>query len=132
MVCFLLVRPEPRHRAQGVIIIDFLPPQRRQELRSLYEPVLISSCRGRHSQIKPSSLMRSNGFLWYKEKILWTFLSMAPPHHASAVAIVAHRYPGARLATASVTSRAGVLDVYAQVFVGTLNRLQKGDLHQEL
>lgn len=53
-------------------------------------------------------------------------------HYASAVAIVAHRYLGARFATASITSRAGVLDVYAQVFVGTLNRLQKRELHQEL
>lgn len=45
-VCLLLVRPEPRHSAHGVFTIDFLPPQRRQVLRIIYEPVLMDSCRG--------------------------------------------------------------------------------------
>lgn len=53
-------------------------------------------------------------------------------HHASAVAIVARGNPGARLGAASVTSRAGVVNVHAQVFIGTLNRLQKCELHHEL
>lgn len=51
-VCLLLVRPEPRHSAQGVIMIDFLPPQRRQVLRIIYDPVLMDSCRG-HRSVRP-------------------------------------------------------------------------------
>lgn len=40
-------------------------------------------------------------------------------HHAGAVTVVADGHLGARLAAASMTSQAGVLDVHTQVFICT-------------
>lgn len=106
-VCVLLVRPEPRHSAQGVFMMDFLPPQRRQVLRIIYVPVLMDSCKA-----PPTGQRFHEG---------WRFPAAEgrKTHHASAVTVVAHRHLGAGLAATPVTSRAGVLDVDAQVFIGT-------------
>lgn len=43
-VCLFLFRPLPRHSAQGVLMMEPLPPQRRHMLFIRKGPVLTDSC----------------------------------------------------------------------------------------